>query len=519
MVGRKADLNVISSFHYQKKVVMRKMRTIVVIVMFFCLAASSIFANGVEVNNVQRLISPNRDYVAFELSWQNSWNVTGTPGNHDAVWVFIKYRECGQNGNWSHALLSTTEVDHTLPANLAFADSIRIADRFGVSNNHNTGAMIRRATIGTGNIAASQCTLKVVGGSGGALFDPLIDYDIRVVGIEMVFIPEGSYILGDNGNPTYKIQTSQADNSPLAVNSEGVLSFYDGACCCSNYNLPANFPKGYASFYLMKYEISQGQYADFLNTISNASAAIRYTNSYGLYRHRITVTGGQYVSERQDRACNYLSYDDLLTYLDWASLRPMTEFEYEKATKGAGILTPNGYAWGSGVFVEAFNLSGAENGTETCTDVNANLHAFSTDDDILGGDNPTVNTNLTKGPVGCGIFARDATQTRETTGATYYGVMEMSGNVWEIVITRYLTSCANFNAYTGIWGDGLISAGGAWNNPDWPTGVNSAPRPNGARGGSWDYNPNSARVADRQYCYSGNFTYNRNRGIGGRGAR
>ena len=34
-----------------------------------------------------------------------------------------------------------------------------------------------------------------------------------------------------------------------------------------------------------------------------------------------------------------------------------------------------------------------------------------------------------------GIFARDATTTRDYTGATYFGIMEMSGNVRELVIS------------------------------------------------------------------------------------
>jgi hypothetical protein len=41
------------------------------------------------------------------------------------------------------------------------------------------------------------------------------------------------------------------------------------------------FPKGYAAVYIMKYEVSQGQYADFLNTPDFISASARYA---GIYR-------------------------------------------------------------------------------------------------------------------------------------------------------------------------------------------------------------------------------------------
>jgi len=41
--------------------------------------------------------------------------------------------------------------------------------------------------------------------------------------------------------------------------------------------LPVEFPKGYAAFYCMKYEINQGQYGDFFSqlTLSRATATAR----------------------------------------------------------------------------------------------------------------------------------------------------------------------------------------------------------------------------------------------------
>ncbi|MFN7707509.1 MAG: hypothetical protein ACK5QE_02450, partial [Sphingobacteriia bacterium] len=79
------------------------------------LLASSLFtrafANAVVVSNVERV---GASQVRFSVSWENSWRVGGAPGNHDAVWVFVKFRRCDSNDpQFSHALLSTTMADHT----------------------------------------------------------------------------------------------------------------------------------------------------------------------------------------------------------------------------------------------------------------------------------------------------------------------------------------------------------------------------------------------------------------------
>jgi formylglycine-generating enzyme required for sulfatase activity len=486
------------------------------IFMSICLLAaanSAAWANAIVVTNVERLAAPNRHRVAFRIGWQNSWNVTGIPGNHDAAWVFIKFRACGTTGEWQHARLSTNMPDHTLDPSLAFAEPITVNDRFGNPGNHNTGAMIRRASNGTGHLVSLPCTLDVSGSSSGVPFDPSTEYDVRVIGIEMVMIPQGDYLLGDNGSTNYKFQISGANTNPQLITGEGAQNVYCTACG-NNRALAAGFPKGWGKFYVMKYEISQGQYVDFLNTITVAQSSTRFPSFNGSNRFSMYVSGGEYVTDRRDRACNYLSYDDVLSYLDWAALRPMTEMEYEKASKGAGLHAPGGYAWGSTTLVECLNISGTENGTETCTNLNANMHYSGSNWNVVGGD-------AGQGPVGCGIFARDATQTRETTGATYYGVMEMSGNVWETVITLFgSTGCGNNPTYTGIWGNGMLSAGGTFDLADWPAAVNANPRPNGLRGGSFADDQSYARTSDRYYAYwGGNTSFTRSYNVGGRGCR
>lgn len=110
-----------------------------------------------------------------------------------------------------------------------------------------------------------------------------------------------------------------------------------------------------------------------------------------------------------------------------------------------------------------------------------------------------------------GIFAANANNSgRITSGATYYGIMEMSGNVLERSVT--LANVAG-RSYTGLHGNGSLFTDGSADVDFWP-GINGNSDPNsvntafggtigvtdaagsGFRGGSVNQG-NQARVADR----------------------
>ena len=55
---------------------------------------------------------------------------------------------------------------------------------------------------------------------------------------------------------------------------------------------------------------------------------------------------------------NYMTWTDLLAYLDWSCLRPMTEFEYEKICRGPVYPVANEYAWGN----QTYTLADANTG-------------------------------------------------------------------------------------------------------------------------------------------------------------
>jgi hypothetical protein len=131
-----------------------------------------------------------------------------------------------------------------------------------------------------------------------------------------------------------------------------------------------------------------------------------------------------------------------------------------------------------------------------------------------------VHYNWDGGPMRSG-FAATSTSNRLQAAATFYGIMEMAGNVCEQVVgggTGY-----NFSTFTSANGDGMLTNKGLANVTGWPTdgGSNSGTI---IRGGGFYTNTGQMaqmQVSDRQF-YGGdsrNYSNTRDRNIGGRGVR
>jgi hypothetical protein len=186
--------------------------------------------------------------------------------------------------------------------------------------------------------------------------------------------------------------------------------------------------------------------------------------------------------------------------LDWAALRPMTELEFEKLSRGPGLPLKGEYAWGSTDITPATNISGPEDGTETITDPNANANYGNT---TLNGGDSSQGPQSQIGPLRVGIFASTSTN-RITAGATYYGVLDISGNLKERVVT---IGNASGLAFDGQNGNGLLTSAvgfeGNANMAHWPgldgtagNGVTGAAG-SGFRGGSWSDSSGLLNVSDR----------------------
>ncbi len=435
----------------------------------------------------------------FNISWDNSWR---DATNYDAAWVFVKYSIDAGGVIWSHATLKTAGTN---PAGFSAGtgtalDIIVPADK--------KGAFLRRSAIGAGSVLTNTIQLVWDYAADGVAASATVR--VKVFGIEMVYIPQAAFYAGSGGTGVSEFYSYPTATSPYLINSENAITVGTAAgnlyYALSTYGgdqagpVPAAFPKGYAAFYLMKYEISQGQYADFLNTITSGQATTRYP-AQTLYRHTISGTYPSFSASRPDRACNYLSWADVSAYADWAALRPLTELEFEKAARGPSAAVADEYAWGSTAITAAVNISGVENGSETITNAGANCAYNNTT--FIGGDAGT-------GPLRCGVFAT-ASSTRAQSGAGYYGNMELSGNLWERPVTA---GNATGRAFTGLNGDGALDGTGNANVTNWPvTDAIGA----GFRGGDWYNAAANVRVSDRSLAAITNAT--RDDDYGGRAAR
>jgi len=230
--------------------------------------------------------------VTFDVAWGHSWRAAwevapeqhGGEGtlkleNWDAAWVFVKFRKDGADG-YTHATLSTKGADHKAPAGARLD--------VGLSNDgkRGMGVFICRSAPGHGPNDWKGVTLRWLHGAD-RVPDPGA-VELKVLAIEMVYVPTCAFWAGD-GSPEPAAQFCAGRTiAPLRIESEDALPLGgDGERSLGNRDsigrfwpddftsaitrtLPGPFPKGYAAFYCMKYEIRQAQYVEFLNTLSLA---------------------------------------------------------------------------------------------------------------------------------------------------------------------------------------------------------------------------------------------------------
>ncbi|MCX5677845.1 MAG: SUMF1/EgtB/PvdO family nonheme iron enzyme [Candidatus Omnitrophica bacterium] len=474
-------------------------------------------ANNITVSNVSLYKAsgqPNGTIgIKFDLAWDNSFSAVDNNGNafFDRAWIFVKYFDAANASTdtaWSHATLISGGT----------VSNYNAQSGTGISADQK-GAFCRP---GTNQIVYWDYTTDGVSSSASI--------SVKVMAIEMVYVPTGSFYVGSGGTETNAFYNYPNTTSPYKITSEDSITVgtTTGNLYYPNSNtyggdqagpVPVAFPKGYNGFYMMKYEVNQGQYRDFLNTLSRAqqnqragdgttlaSGTTSVTNIYVMpntsiaaniasasnYRNGIRcdatipattpitfycdynnngtpneATDGEWI------ACNYVSWPDLCAYADWAGLRPFTEFEFEKASRGLNTSIANECTWGSTVITAGPTgptNPGANN--ETATN-NANCSY-----------NGTVS-----GPMRVG-FAATSSSSRYASGGSYYGIMELSGNLWERSVT---VGNSTGRLFIGSHGDGNLST----TNTDWP-GANATG--SGYHGGCWNNDNFNAGVSARTYA-------------------
>lgn len=481
--------------------------------LFFLLLATGMFANNIEVTNISltgQNTTDNHTLVQFDLSWENSWRLSSGPANYDGAWVFIKFKE--NSGNWEHGTINY--VDGT-----AAGDGHTEATGSTIqTTSDGIGVFVHRDADGNGDVNFSSIQLRWNYGVDFVADESIVD--VQVFAIEMVFIPQGNYPLGSTSSGSeinhfytntgvfgFRTTYNITSENPITISSATNELYYDAEGDQLG-PIPADFPKGFAAFWSMKYEISEDQWICFFNSLTETQKiahditdATHKNSDTEVSRNTIAYTSGNATSSAPSRACSYLSYEDNAAYYDWIGLRFMTELEFEKAAKGP-VHTLNMLAsGGTSAYDQVYTIT--NDGME-----NANIS--NPGESIT---NLNYSSTAPSGPMRVGIFASSAINpTRIETGGSYYGVMELSGNLYERLIG--IGSPVN-RTYTGLHGNGEILNNGDHNVSGWPA-VGSE----GAisyRGGSYFNSIEFCLIADRfDGSNLGSITNNR---IGARGVR
>ncbi|MBQ4820264.1 SUMF1/EgtB/PvdO family nonheme iron enzyme [Aquimarina sp. MMG016] len=410
------------------------------LILILLLNTKTLFASDLTISNVRAIdrgdVLATPVSVIFDIRWKNAWN---NKKNHDAVWVFMKF-----NGYWdTHVKLLPN--GHRILKNRSGESS---SPTIKVSND-SLGFFIYPSKTYRGDV---NYKVQVLMDTTHQKIDRNKLRGLSVHGLEMVYIPQGSFTIGSPDKAAIKraaLYKSDANGEPkglVTISSEKALTVgpEDNALYYwskeAKYNgdqkgpIPDEFPKGYNAFYIMKYEVTQGQYTDFLNTLPDGWTYQRAPiggRDYYKKRGGIRCIDGKYIADTPTRPMNYISFTDGLAYSDWAALRPITELEYEKAARGPSKPIDAEFVWGTNTYDD--------------------LERYVNPDAELAFSNTYDESKLT-----------DAT--RPIYGASYYWVMDLSGSLWEKVIT---IGNPIGRAFKGSHGDGKLDFGNATND-DWP---------------------------------------------------
>lgn len=464
------------------------------------------YANNLKIENTVltgKSASGSTINVKFDISWDNSWR---NQKNYDASWIFVKFSK-DSGATWAHATLKSTghSAGSGTPVDVAVPQDRK-------------GCFLKRSSSGVGSLSVKNVQLVWDWGADGLTSSDKVR--VKVFGLEMVYVPTGSFYLGDPGGSSGPVNCFYDSGSGGAyhVTSESAVNvgaisgylYYDGDSQNSGDRqgpIPAEFPKGYNGFYMMKYEITQAQYRDFLNMLTYRQQVSRIAavtagrfmsgddtvtspsarNGIQCQSAPANETKGSYVcnlnanavpDEADDGgwiACNYLSWPDLSAYADWAALRPFTELEFEKSARGNKIAVSGEYVWGSGVL----------------EDPTTALYDAGTESELPDKGNANYAACTPDGPYRSGCYA-DAYSSRVNSGAGYYGSMDLSGNIAELCVSPGHPTGRSF---TGDSGDGALDDTGNANVSNWPAqdGLGA-----GLRGGGWEDSPAPLALAARE---------------------
>lgn len=449
------------------------MRILIFSILLF-LSGSSV-ATDLTTSQAILYIENDQAFAVFNVEWKNSWY---NQRNKDAVWLFVKARLPG--GGYKHIKLK--KEGHSVISSFSKHPELE----FNVSSDQ-VGLFLSSTQNYRGDISVSikvMLDMKSVTDIGSQR------YDLVAYGLEMVHITAGAHQIGSldanameygafykpnkEGNFGGPIDIMSEDQE-ISVSQNGDLFYYSGAYQYEGDQLgpiPPSFPKGVNDFYILKYELTEGQYSRFLNSLDSFQVEARNITSeasYAVEGGSIERSGHVFDTNFPNKPALFTSWDDAMAFADWAGLRPMTEFEFSKACRGSEAISASSvFPWSSA----------SKLGVQRLPTRDRNLTMLNDWD-----ESDLSNDNL------------------EQFGASYYWVMDLAGSVWERLIT---IGHPKGRAFEGLHGDGNLDNAGFANIDNWPKGEDSGGI--GFRGGGFygydrsyhEFNPFSP-IAYRRY--------------------
>jgi formylglycine-generating enzyme required for sulfatase activity len=486
----------------------------IIAAMFLLLFSGSIWATNIQFTDgpviVERNIANNEIIVEFSFGWDNSWNLNSPP-NHDAAWIFMKFRPLGQHG-FRHANLHPVE-DIVMGTDGHGAGSTRHNVKYGESPRLNdspvtTGVFLYRSEISVGTNVFENVRLHWdITGTG---IDENTVLSVRIYAIEMVYIPMGTFA------SVHTVLETGHINTVTGTAPGGVARVVHGVATADAIANNAHWPLGTQPFYIMKHEVSQHAWVDFLNSLTleqqmnlshvtpTAPNNTRFGAVHGTFEHRtwsasvpdfrnsrmnirirqqavgnapaiygvnasqddvspnVTPPGGwNHETQGGNLPMFGLAWTDVMAYLDWAALRPLTELEYEKACRGPLQVVAGEMAWGTTVWIPNQSFDNRNHPTEVSGTPGANMAHIN-----VGNTAQSVHdaASFARWPIRVGAFARENT-TRIQAGASFWGVLNLSDNAAE----RYIQfDHATGQLFRARHGDGNLSGEGMADVPCWP---------------------------------------------------
>ncbi|RKJ81929.1 hypothetical protein D7X33_03085 [Butyricicoccus sp. 1XD8-22] len=464
--------------------------------------------------------------VSLDLQWENAWK---NEVNFDGAYVFLKYRPAAGEAFRSMKLRG---------AGGGMTERKPLPEGFSLGESSvKLGAFLPETQLGFFVFPEEACSRQTVRAAGIQVpVEAGCAEEIEVFSIEMVYIPEGRFTIGDpkgpkrmggsclNGFYTYpdKPMYEIASEKAISLGPEAGMLYCDADYVPGGEDvqqkrltIPEAFPKGFAGMWYMKHPLTMRQWVQYLNCLTRRQQQrqVWADVSGDAVPHFYVMTDSDHLQDRNavfcrpaghgtenpitfytsapNRIANGLNWFSAASFACFAGLRPVTELEYTKACRGPLAPVEREFPWGSSAIGRVWNLSGERllplpekpGALANCV-FDTHTVMFHGQPKKFTGDGPQWGGTPDEGTFENAPLIEGYSE-RECRGSSYYGVMELAGTVWEYMVSASLEDGVRFDR---SYGTGELTEDGEYEMPSWPSPKTGAGF--SMRGGNYASAPN-----------------------------